>query len=176
MFGTSDEILQAMCRAFLMPIFSRATLYADTLPALAAYRKQGYPIGIVSNCPWGSPGALWREELKRLGLLDVCDVAIFCTQVGWRKPAQPMFRAAVRYFSCRPQECLFVGDHPRWDVIGARRAGMFPVLMDRMGDHLREGECCIDSLRGLEAILQQWGECTTCNIGNRSVSEVFYHP
>jgi FMN phosphatase YigB (HAD superfamily) len=68
-----------------------------------------------------------------------------------------MFRLAVELFACRPQDCLFVGDHPKWDMVGARRAGMFPVLMDRGGSYIREGyEYWIDSLWGLDAILRQW--------------------
>jgi putative hydrolase of the HAD superfamily len=47
-----------ICRAFLVPIFAIAEIYEDTLPALDTYRKLGYRIGILSNCPWGAPGLM----------------------------------------------------------------------------------------------------------------------
>ena len=149
-------LLLAMCRAFLGPVFAVATLYPDTLPALTTYREQGYGIGILSNSPWGAPAALWQEELTRHGLNKLCDQAIFCTQVGWRKPAQPMFHLALHHFACRPQDCLFVGDQPKWDVLGARRAGMFPVLIDRRGRANESFDPCIRSLSELGEILRQW--------------------
>lgn len=153
---TDGVLLLAMCRAFLKPIFAVATVYPDTLPALSTYRELGYSVGILSNSPWGAPAALWQEELARHGLGELCDRAIFCTQVGWRKPAQPMFRLALHHFACQPQDCLFVGDQPKWDILGARRAGMFPVLIDRRGRANESFEPCIRSLPELAEILKRW--------------------
>ena len=151
---SDSEIMTAICRAFLAPIFSIAKPYPDTHPALTLYRERGHPIGILSNCPWGSPSSLWQEELERHGLLNLCDLAVFCSQVGWQKLAQPIFRFAINHFSCHPQDCLFIGDHPKWDVWGARRAGMFSVLLDRTKKNInKKGELCIYSLWDLEGIL-----------------------
>ena len=96
----SKEEWLPICRAFLAPIFSIAKIYEDTLPALDAYLADGYRVGILSNCPWGSPSEPWFEELRRHGLSTRCEVAIFCSDVGWRKPAQPMFRRALDHFGC----------------------------------------------------------------------------
>jgi len=41
---------------------------------------------IVSNSPWGSSANAWRHELMRHGLLERVDAAVFCGDVGWRKP------------------------------------------------------------------------------------------
>ena len=57
----------------------------------------------------------------------------FCTDVGWRKPAAPIFQACLDRLGARPQECIFVGDNPRWDVAGPRAVGMRAVLLDRHG-------------------------------------------
>jgi len=54
-------------------------------PAPAALR--GYRTGIISNLPWGSPPALWREEVGRLGVAGEVDEVVFCGDAGYRKPA-----------------------------------------------------------------------------------------
>jgi putative hydrolase of the HAD superfamily len=123
----------ALSRAFLTPIFGLAHRYADTLPALEALRAEGYALAIVSNTPWGSPGRLWREELERLDLRHRVDASVFCRDVGWRKPARPIFVHALDRLGLRPEACVFVGDHPTWDVAGPRRAGIDALLIDRGG-------------------------------------------
>lgn len=130
----SGELALEMCRRFLRPIFARGRCYEDTLPVLRELRSRGIKTAIVSNTPWGSPGALWREELARLGLSDLVDVAVFCTDVGWRKPARRIFDFALERLHAAPHESLFVGDHPEWDIAGARGAGIDALLIDRYGN------------------------------------------
>ena len=130
----SGNLALEMCRRFLRPIFARGRCYEDTLPVLRKLRSRGLKTAIVSNTPWGSPGALWREELARLGLSDLVDAAVFCTDVGWRKPARQIFDFALERLHATPQESLFVGDHPVWDIAGARGAGIDALLIDRYGN------------------------------------------
>ena len=66
-----------------------------------------------------------------------------------------MFRRALDHFGCKPEECLFVGDNPRWDTVGARRAKMIPVLIDRMGHVDVSSELVIRSLFDLKPVLKQ---------------------
>ncbi len=139
----------ACARAFLAPIFALARVYPDTLETLAALRAAGYRIAIVSNTPWGSPAQLWREELARLGLARAVDASIFCTDVGWRKPARPIFDAALDALAVPAAECAFVGDHPEWDSAGAQAAGLFPILLDRTGEHPNHPGVRIQSLTEL---------------------------
>jgi putative hydrolase of the HAD superfamily len=120
-----------LARAFLRPIFGRAHRYPDALPTLEALRTRGLALAILSNTPWGSPAAPWRDELVRLGLLEAVDLALFCRDVGWRKPARPIFDQALQRLGLPPQACLFVGDHPVWDVAGPQRAGIDALLIDR---------------------------------------------
>jgi FMN phosphatase YigB (HAD superfamily) len=125
------ELQEAVGRAFLKPIFECGRKYDDTDAALADLRMRGYRLAIASNTPWGSPSAPWREELARLGLAKAVDVSLFCVDVGWRKPAPMLFRAASQALRVRLDECAFVGDHPRWDYEGSEAAGMIPVLIQR---------------------------------------------
>jgi HAD superfamily hydrolase (TIGR01509 family) len=138
-----------MCRRFLKPIFARGRRYEDTLPALGKLRSRGFKMVIVTNTPWGSPADLWREEIERHGLSDLVDAIVCCTDVGWRKPAKQIFEFALVKLRASPQQCIFVGDHPRWDAAGARAAGIEAVLIDRRGTIRDDGENPIRNLHEL---------------------------
>ena len=153
LFGTpaSPDVLVT---AFLRPIFSMARLDPHAVFVLDALRTAGVKTAIVSNTPWGSPGDAWRQELQRHGLLDRVDAAVFCMDVGWRKPHRAPFERALSLLGVGPADAMFVGDDPRWDTVGARGAGLRPVLLgpspgDEVGDHLTSPD-----LRGIIALVQ----------------------
>lgn len=127
------ELLDALSAAFLEPIFALGRCFDDTLPVLAHLKSQGFRTGIVSNSPWGSSAELWRQELRRLTLLDAVDITVFCGDVGWRKPAREIFDYAARLIGASADQCCFVGDDLKWDAEGAAKAGMQPILLDRDG-------------------------------------------
>ncbi len=147
------DCMGEMCRRFCRPLLARARCYDDTLPTLQQLRSKGLTTALVSNTPWGSPGALWREDLERLGLAEWLAVSVFCTDVGWRKPARPIFDCALGQLRLEPQLCLFVGDDPRWDLAGPRAMGMEAVLIDRSGAHADVAGRSIQGLHGLWSCL-----------------------
>lgn len=122
-----------ICRTFLKPIFDRAHIYNDVLPTLRQLKLQRYKIGIISNAPWGSPGMLWHEEIERHGLGEYVDVIVFCADIGWRKPAKGIFEFTLKKLGVTASECVFIGDDPRWDVVGPRSVGMDSIVIDRSG-------------------------------------------
>jgi putative hydrolase of the HAD superfamily len=127
----SDEFVMELCKRFMAPIFARGTCYEDTVPALKEVRARGLRTAIVSNTSWGSPAALWRNEIGRLGLDSYMNAVVLDRDVGWRKPSERIFEFALKKLGANPTDCLFVGDHPKWDVIGPYRVGMEAVLIDR---------------------------------------------
>ncbi len=127
----SEASAREACGRFLRPIFALARVYDDVLPTLGALRARGVQTAIVSNTPWGSPASLWREELVRLGLDEVVDLTVFCGDCGWRKPARPIFDYTLGTLKATPDQCVFVGDDPRWDIAGPQALGIEAVLIDR---------------------------------------------
>jgi putative hydrolase of the HAD superfamily len=146
--GMTEEQAGEMCRWFMKPLFALAEEYEDTVPALTELRSRGLILAIVSNTPWGCPGDLWREEAVRRGLTERVDAEVYCRDVGWRKPAKAIFRHILRKLDLEPQECIFVGDNPAWDVAGPRSIGMEAILIDRHGS-VQDGEETIKDLYGL---------------------------
>jgi putative hydrolase of the HAD superfamily len=143
--------------AFMRPIFRCARRYDDSIPVLHALRERGYRLAVISNTACGSPAHLWREELRRLGIADAVDASIFCVDVGWRKPAARIFKRALELLQVRPGECLFVGDEPHWDVLGARNAGLPAVLIDRNRKYPSHAGIRIEDLYQLEPLLNGAG-------------------
>ena len=121
--------LRKASEAFLIPILASAKPDPDAVPVLNALRKRGIKTAIVSNTPWGSASTPWREELRRLGLHDAVDAVVFCMDVGWRKPHRAPFNRALELLGVQAHQAAFVGDHPEWDVVGARQAGLRPILL-----------------------------------------------
>lgn len=123
--------MEAMAEAFLQPIFRCAHLDKDATTILDELRKRNIRTAIVSNTPWGSPREPWRRELARHGLLERCDAVVFCVDVGWRKPHKAPFHRALELIKCDAARSAFVGDNPKWDVIGARESGLTPILITK---------------------------------------------
>ena len=129
--AASAYLIGQMCNAFMQPIFTRAVLYDDVMPAVTDLKSSGLRTAIVSNTPYGSPAHLWREEVARHGLDSVMDAVVFCRDVGWRKPARQVFEHVLEELDAGPADCVFVGDDPRWDVTGPQAVGIHPILIDR---------------------------------------------
>lgn len=159
-FGLGTDTLttaqqMALCRAFMQPIFATATVYSDTLPTLRRLRDRDFRVGVISNTPWGSPSEPWREEVARHGIAAYCDHLTFCRDVGWRKPARQVFEHVLRLFDCDPEECYFVGDHPKWDIAGPRAVGIDAILIDRHDQFFEVDAPRITSLEDLERVLTE---------------------
>ncbi len=106
----------------------RFTAYPDALVALPLLRARGIGLVVVSN--WDVSLA---PTLRALGLSGLIDGVITSAQVGAAKPAPEVFRAALAILGVSPGDALHVGDDPRLDVLGARAAGVRPVLLHREG-------------------------------------------
>ena len=151
----TNETLLEMCSIFLRPIFRCARLDPDAIPTLDALRKKGLRTAIVSNTPWGSSAEAWTAELHRHGLTEAVDSVVFCVDVGWRKPAPQIFEHALALLGAEPENAAFVGDDPRWDVIGAEKSGLQPILLDPTADSHSDRCHCIRSLTELIPLLDK---------------------
>ena len=101
-------------------------LAPDALETLAALRGRGLRLGIASNAPF--PPAMLHRQLRVNGLERAVDAAVFSSEVGRRKPAPELYRAALDRLRVAPSEALYVGDKPGEDYEGPRRLGMHAVL------------------------------------------------
>jgi FMN phosphatase YigB (HAD superfamily) len=95
---------------------------ADTLRAIGTR----VPVYVLAN--WDSG---LDDVIRRAGLRDlVRDVAASAT-LGAEKPDRACFDAFLTHNALDPTRALYVGNEYIADVVGAREAGMTPVLIDR---------------------------------------------
>jgi FMN phosphatase YigB (HAD superfamily) len=121
--------------------FADAALWYREVPGcregLAALDATGVRLGIVSNAD-GMIGERLRErELLQVG--PGVGVEVECVidsgAVGVMKPDPRIFRLALEAMGVDAADAWYVGDMPGIDVVGARRAGLRPFLVDPLGLH-----------------------------------------
>jgi len=103
----------------------RDRLYAGVPEMLASLRARGYLVGVLTNRP-----SAVDAYLSQMGVAEHCDLILSAGQVGVWKPDRRIFEAAVNALGIRTEQTLYVGDNYYADVVGARRAGLYPVLVD----------------------------------------------
>ncbi len=103
-------------------------VFPDVVPALDVMQRAGLRLGVVSNWGWYAP-----ELLQTLELARHFEIMSISARVGYQKPHRAIFEHALDLLEVRPEDAIHVGDDPEADVLGARRVGIEPVLIDRHG-------------------------------------------
>jgi putative hydrolase of the HAD superfamily len=103
-------------------------VFPDVVPALVAMQSAGLRLGVVSNWSWYAP-----ELLQTLELASHFEILSISARVGYQKPHPAIFEHALELLGVGAEAAIHVGDDPEADVLGARRAGIEPVLVDRRG-------------------------------------------
>jgi len=97
-------------------------LAATTHALLESLRDRGLRLGLVSNAL--DPPELLHRDLQQLGVAERLDVAVFSSEVGWRKPHPAIFERALAELDVAAERALFVGDTIATDIAGAAGLGM----------------------------------------------------
>lgn len=127
---------------------------ADVPAVLTALRGAGLRLAVCSNAPYHAGGV--RAQLDHLGVRPLVDAVTLSSEVGWRKPAAPIFAAALRSVGVPAERAVMVGDSVRADVMGAQRAGIAAVLLtEHRRDPLAPGgaDAVLERLAGLPELL-----------------------
>lgn len=133
-------------------------LFEGMYPLLEALESQDIPWGIVTNKP------RWLSEalLKALNLTDRCAVLVCPEDVSKTKPdPEPMYLAA-KHIQIQPEDCIYVGDHPR-DIDAGRHAQMYTILAAygylplQHKDDLTawQADCIVNTVAELQQVIHQ---------------------
>ncbi|MBF6591467.1 MAG: HAD-IA family hydrolase [Ktedonobacterales bacterium] len=129
--GASEEGLAA-CAGDVRIVFDQASsyaLYPDVVPALGALKAQTarhLVMGVISD--WGVGLGL---ILRHHDLVRYFDFAVISAQLRRAKPDPALFATALRRADAIGDYAVHIGDSYPLDVLGARAAGITPILLDR---------------------------------------------
>jgi putative hydrolase of the HAD superfamily len=123
--GDHDAVIDSLWEAH-----QRVGLWTVAIPGavetVRELRERGYRVGVVSN----AEGRV-EHDLGAAGFDGMLETVVDSHVVGIEKPEPKIFEIALERLGSRAETTVFVGDVPSVDVAGARRAGIFPVLLDR---------------------------------------------
>ena len=143
------ELLQSEHSLFAA---SAATLYDDTVPTLQHLRDTGFKLAIVSN--WDTPLDPLTERLGIAHYFDII-VASHDARVLSAKPDPHIFNYTLAAVGVSAEETVHVGDTYEADIIGAKNAGIRPILIDRDGTQDGRWDETIRSLTELPELLKE---------------------
>jgi putative hydrolase of the HAD superfamily len=121
------DISRRFMDKFYNAVTEQMTACEGAAETLSTVNERGYKTGLISNTPY--PRANHEADLDRYGLKSFLDFRIYSSEVGLRKPHPDIFLAGREAINLAADEIIYVGDSYKWDVVGARQAGMKPVLI-----------------------------------------------
>ena len=102
--------------------------FDDALAAVDDLRSAGVPVGVVTNAAAGYQ----QLKLEKIGLGDL-PVLVGVDLFGFGKPDARVFHEGARRLGIAPGRAAYVGDELHADGLGAARAGLLGVWLDRPG-------------------------------------------
>jgi len=122
--ATSIAMLQRFAERFKEFTFAS---FEDVRPVLTQLKERSLITGVISNM-----ARQMAPMLRGLELSQFIDHAVTPLDVdGVTKPALPIFVEALSRAGITAAEAIHVGDEHFVDGIGARTAGLTPVILDR---------------------------------------------
>ena len=127
--GVSDlSFAEQLSGIFLVERRERHVLFCDTENSLTNLRKD-YQLALVTN---GAPD-LQREKIQGANLTQFFDTILISGEVGIGKPDCRIFELALDALGALPSETVMIGDSLTRDILGAQRAGLKGIWLNRSG-------------------------------------------
>ncbi len=124
--------------------------FSDAADTLDGLRAAGKRTAVVSN----ADGRI-RARLANLGLAQRVEFVLDSFEEGVEKPDAEIFHRAIRRLGIPPEATAYVGDIYCIDVVGARGAGLVPILVDPTGAYGNVDCRTVSSLSELLVVTQR---------------------
>ncbi len=106
-------------------------LYDD---ATVLEELNAYHVGIITNGAHDEHTDSQLSKVRHLGLSERIQSLTISGEIGVRKPKFEIFKVACGRANVLLKEAMLVGDSIQNDIVGANKAGMTSVLIDRKPD------------------------------------------
>jgi HAD superfamily hydrolase (TIGR01549 family) len=149
--GTAQAVELAPQASAYMEEFYKPEVHVppDVCPLLEFLKRSGYVLGVVSNRE--EP---YHDEIKSIKLDSYFQFVLAGGEVNSFKPQALIFERALELAGTSAQETMYIGDNYFADVVGARRAGLIPVLYDPISLFPDAGCAIIKSFAELPDLLK----------------------
>ena len=128
--GVSDlSFAEKLSATFLLERRALHTLFPDVEDSLTQLREV-YQLALVTN---GAPD-LQREKIQGANLAQYFNAILISGEVGVGKPDCRTFRLALDALAASPSETVMIGDSLTRDILGAQRAGLKGIWLNRSGN------------------------------------------
>jgi putative hydrolase of the HAD superfamily len=128
------------------------TIAPGSIKILSWLKEQGYKLGVISN-----RSQPFHDVLAQLQISEFFDYTLAAGEIGIWKPNPLIFSHSIAQFeNLLPEECVYIGDNYFADALGAKEAGLFPVLFDPDDIYEQPGLKRIQHMEDLLPILQYY--------------------
>jgi putative hydrolase of the HAD superfamily len=134
-------------------------LYKDAEEILLWLKANNYKIGLITD---GMSMVQWNK-IDALRLKSRVNSIVVSDDLGkdYWKPHEKPYRECIKVLGIREDECMYVGDNPNKDFIGARKLNISTIRIIReAGDHMKvsleeayEADYKINSLKDIIKII-----------------------
>ncbi len=146
----SDSQVDELFEVYLEAYEKHWRIYPDVHDCLDRLGEN--PIGIITN----GDEAQQRRKLRCIGLQDRFPHVLISGEVGVAKPNAEIFLEACSRAGSVPGKTIYVGDRLDIDALGAERAGLVGVWLNREGAPASgPGVHEIDSLEALPSLIDR---------------------
>ena len=111
-------------------------LFEDVLVALKTLKERNLILGLLTNIAKDM-----NSICRQLGLEPYLDFIVTSKEVGVDKPEPLIFLTALERAKVSASEAVHIGDQYKLDVVGARRVGITPILIDRYDLYPEFSDC-----------------------------------
>lgn len=161
-----DRVYQELIKEFDLPLdwnelltdykdgfCKHATPFPNTTELLENLIGKGYKLGMITN----GFGDFQSSNIQALGIQEYFAVILISEIEGIRKPDPAIFKRASSLLGVRPEECVYVGDHPINDVTASKSVGMKGIWKeDTFYNDDFEYDGIARDLLDIEKLIEQW--------------------
>jgi putative hydrolase of the HAD superfamily len=125
----------------------------ENIPDILAGLKKKYKLALISNTG-RTPGRSLLKLLKNLKIKKYFDFFAFSDELLIRKPDPRIFEIVCSKLNASPEETVHAGDSYKMDFLGAKSAGLNPILYVP-GTEKPQGAPYIRTLKEIEEVIEK---------------------
>jgi HAD superfamily hydrolase (TIGR02253 family) len=104
-------------------------LFSDSIRVLTVLKRK-HRLSLVTN----GPSDIQRSEIELLNIEEYFDEIVVSGEVGYAKPDPRIFKVLLTKLKITPSQMVYIGNSQKHDIIGAKKAGLKTVWINRKNE------------------------------------------